>query len=147
MSATLQEQKFQQYFNNCPIVYVSGRMFPVKVYYQKEISTLINIRRTNPNDNEAIMEPKFDPQFISNLLTYIVTHYPKRGEVSSTSSLPHSNSRGEAILIFLSGIQQIEQLNKMLRQNKQLKSNNIKVRVAIVVLLFQFHTIALLIFI
>jgi ATP-dependent RNA helicase DHX36 len=37
MSATMQEEKFQQYFLNCPIYYISGRTFPVSIYYLKDI--------------------------------------------------------------------------------------------------------------
>lgn len=124
MSATLQEDKFQKYFNDCPIVYVSGRMFPVKVHYKEEILTMMTQRRKQ-SENDMILEPSFDPQFVSSLLSYIVTHYPKPGEVRPESNA--GKSRGEAVLIFLSGIQQIEQLNKVIRQNKDLKSDRFKV--------------------
>jgi len=37
MSATMQEQRFSDYFNGCPIVYVSGRTFPVTLHYLADI--------------------------------------------------------------------------------------------------------------
>jgi ATP-dependent RNA helicase DHX36 len=37
MSATMQEEKFQKYFSNCPVYYISGRTFPVSIYYLKDI--------------------------------------------------------------------------------------------------------------
>jgi HrpA-like RNA helicase len=39
----------------------------------------------------------------------------------------NKKDRGEAILIFLSGIQQIEKLNQTLRQNNKLKTKSVQV--------------------
>ena len=36
MSATLEAKKFQSYFNNCPLIEVSGRKFPVEIKYCTE---------------------------------------------------------------------------------------------------------------
>jgi HrpA-like RNA helicase len=36
MSATLQADAFSKYFNNAPVLYVSGRQFPVSIYYADE---------------------------------------------------------------------------------------------------------------
>lgn len=36
MSATLDAEKFQKYFDNAPLLKVPGRTFPVQVYYSKE---------------------------------------------------------------------------------------------------------------
>lgn len=35
MSATLEEKKFQQYFETAPLIHISGRMFGVEVYYSR----------------------------------------------------------------------------------------------------------------
>jgi HrpA-like RNA helicase len=32
-SATINEEMFQNYFNNCPLVKISGRTFPVEIQY------------------------------------------------------------------------------------------------------------------
>ncbi|OQS04031.1 ATP-dependent RNA helicase [Thraustotheca clavata] len=37
MSATLNAQAFQNYFNNCPIVNVPGRLFPVTINYLEDV--------------------------------------------------------------------------------------------------------------
>jgi len=54
MSATLDEKKFQTYFNNAPLMSVSGRMFPVEVFYSlkptkdyvmEAVDCVVNIHR------------------------------------------------------------------------------------------------------
>ena len=34
MSATIDKNKFSEYFNNCPVIEVPGQAFPVKIYYE-----------------------------------------------------------------------------------------------------------------
>jgi HrpA-like RNA helicase len=34
-SATLNIDKFSQYFNYCPVIRIPGRMFPVDIYHSK----------------------------------------------------------------------------------------------------------------
>lgn len=41
MSATMQENLFPSYFNNCPIVYVSGRTFPISMHYIEEVHEVV----------------------------------------------------------------------------------------------------------
>lgn len=36
MSATLEAQKFQKYFNDAPLLAVPGRLFPVEIFYTPE---------------------------------------------------------------------------------------------------------------
>lgn len=36
MSATLDAGKFQEYFNNCPLLSVPGRTHPVEIFYTPE---------------------------------------------------------------------------------------------------------------
>lgn len=36
MSATLDAEKFQQYFDNCPMLSIPGRTFPVEIFYTPE---------------------------------------------------------------------------------------------------------------
>lgn len=56
-SATLDSQKFSQYFDNCPVFHIKGRTFPVKIYYTKTpeldyleatIDTIIDVHSNNP---------------------------------------------------------------------------------------------------
>ena len=41
MSATMKEELFSEYFGKCPIVYVSGRTFPVQDHFIGEVHDLI----------------------------------------------------------------------------------------------------------
>eukprot|EP01033_Poteriospumella_lacustris_P016553 gene16553-11841_t len=41
MSATMQEQIFQNYFHQCPIIYVPGRTFPVTPHYPRDMEELL----------------------------------------------------------------------------------------------------------
>ncbi len=84
MSATLQESVFQRYFNNCPILYVSGRTYPVDSYYLDDILDLLKsptilppssskAARRGAGGGEYIDEPKFDPELIKDLIVKIVS--------------------------------------------------------------------------
>lgn len=57
MSATMDVDHFSQYFNDCEILYLTGRTYPVKVMHTKEpqndythaaMSTLFKIHNTAP---------------------------------------------------------------------------------------------------
>lgn len=57
MSATMDVDHFSKYFNNCEILYLTGRTYPVKIFHTKEpqtdyvhscMSTLFEIHRTAP---------------------------------------------------------------------------------------------------
>lgn len=41
MSATMKEEAFSAYFGNCPIVYVSGRSYPVTLHYLGDVHELV----------------------------------------------------------------------------------------------------------
>lgn len=50
----------------------------------------------------------------------------KKLNSSENSKLPAGDGKGEAILVFLSGIQQIEKLQKCIRANKNIQKLSIK---------------------
>lgn len=35
MSATMDVDTFSKYFNNCPVIYLEGRTYPVTIYHSK----------------------------------------------------------------------------------------------------------------
>jgi hypothetical protein len=70
--------------------------------------------------NQVSTEPRFDPVLISELVVHIVSNQFKESS--------NKTDRGQAILIFLSGIQQIEKLNQTLKQNNKLKAKSIQVK-------------------
>lgn len=65
MSATMQEYKFQEYFQHCPVLYVSGRTFPVTQHYLPDIETFIKQNSTangasgNNNNNKGNGNAKY----------------------------------------------------------------------------------------
>jgi HrpA-like RNA helicase len=42
MTATMQESLFQEYFTNCPTIWVSGRTFPITYHYLDEIEQILS---------------------------------------------------------------------------------------------------------
>lgn len=57
MSATMNVDIFSSYLNNCPVIYLEGRTYPVTVYYMKNKSndyqhtalcTVFQIHRESP---------------------------------------------------------------------------------------------------
>jgi ATP-dependent RNA helicase DHX36 len=160
MSATLQEQKFSDYFSNntlsnnnsgksnnssnvCPIVYVSGRCYPVTMHYLPEIERIVNSsssvvkysssssgKKGNKNNNNSgnnkkkekgdesgqqqkhinDYKPYFDPELIAGLVATIINTSMSNNKPGNNNN--GNNNRGEAILVFLSGIQAIEKVQK-----------------------------------
>lgn len=80
MSATMNAQKFQDYFNGAPIISVPGRQFPVKIMYAPEI---------------------LDDYVDACLVTIFQIHKEK--------------TKGD-ILCFLTGQEEIENLEKLLKE-------------------------------
>lgn len=179
MSATVQDELFSSYFS-CPVIRVSGRTFPVDIYYLEDCHKLIRDAqlqsgsrsknklgqfsctqeqmeggkqsiRTNrksgkncvddDGDNEDIHNlamipkgPKFDPEAVAELVIRLIqTHSfqqhdsdsqlnvttTQNGETKPTptenSTNSSSASRGDAVLVFLSGLQAIQQVSRALR--------------------------------
>ncbi len=150
MSATLQEESFQQYFSNCPVVYVAGRTFPVTIHYMEEIRQKLKnsraIAATNSFSNtptkfnnkgsgnvgvpEVIDYPKFDAEVVADVVCHIVsTNTTNKAPIPGlvVANQETIRKRGEAILIFLSGIQSIDKVHKALKARQILKSPSIKV--------------------
>ncbi|OMJ12419.1 putative ATP-dependent RNA helicase DHX33 [Smittium culicis] len=85
MSATLDAEKFSNYFNGAPILYVSGRQYPVKIKYT--------------------YEPQNDYLDAAHL-TVMQTHL-------------ETNTDSGDILVFLSGQEEIESLEKLIRETSK----------------------------
>jgi ATP-dependent RNA helicase DHX29 len=75
----------------------------------------------------ALLEPKFDPEFVAELIYYIIQHFKpskKRDEDEDEvqgNNKPMADGKGEAILVFLSGIQQMEKVQKAIKSNKSIQ--------------------------
>ena len=94
-SATIDLERFSQHFNNAPIIEVSGRTFPVDVWYRPLLEN---------SDEENDVEP--------DLYSAIV------GAVHDIELYERTNSRtrGGDILIFLSGEREIREAAEALRK-------------------------------
>ena len=64
MSATLDAGKFQQYFNDAPLLKIPGRTFPVEIYYTGEperdyleaaIRTVIQIHLCEEDEGDVLL--------------------------------------------------------------------------------------------
>jgi HrpA-like RNA helicase len=137
MSATLDEELVAGYFDNCPIVHIPGRMYPVQLQYlddalraiarnpvarprsevveriepfveetfrqKKQLGKVASASIENTLDStdiDANIYPAFDASLVANLVRVIV----KESEV------------GGAVLVFLSGIMQIRQVEAELKR-------------------------------
>ncbi|XP_053209462.1 probable ATP-dependent RNA helicase DHX34 isoform X2 [Panonychus citri] len=82
MSATINVDLFSNYFGNCPVIQVPGRLYPIQLYYQPVSSD--SYKRGN----------RINPEPYLRLLKMIDDKYP-------------SSERGD-VLIFLSGLTDIQ---------------------------------------
>ena len=90
-SATLDSEKFGTYFNNCPVIRIPGRIFPVDIYHSKtkQVMTL-----TGPSNNSYIQAAV---------------------EVVMKIHRSKDNQDGH-ILVFLTGQDEIEKACSLIRQ-------------------------------
>ncbi|CAL1264449.1 unnamed protein product [Larinioides sclopetarius] len=82
MSATINIELFTEYFNNCPVIQVPGRLFPIQVKYCPV-----------PSEEMKTLTGKLNPAPYIRVLNLIDQKYPK-------------DERGD-VLIFLSGMNEI----------------------------------------
>jgi HrpA-like RNA helicase len=148
MSATLQESLFANYFQS-PTVYVSGRTFPVQVHYLPEILSLVaqgqsvvakergklkdsrfskvssvdrlKMHIGRGNEASTLKLPPFDAEIIAEVVIRIVQKFSKLSIVSATST--QQADTGDAVLVFLSGIQAIQKVERALRRRNMASMN------------------------
>ncbi|KAH8413569.1 hypothetical protein KR009_012359 [Drosophila setifemur] len=136
MSATVREQDFCDYFNNCPMFRIEGVMFPVKMHYLEDVLSMTNYEFQKSRDRR----PKRDrPErrmrhaaMIEPYIRRIRSSYDVR--VLDKLRLPESegcedmefiadlvyficdNEPEGAILVFLPGYDKISQLYNLLEK-------------------------------
>ncbi|SPP79617.1 ATP-dependent DNA/RNA helicase DHX36 [Drosophila guanche] len=137
MSATVREQDFCDYFENCPMFRIEGVMFPVRMLYLEDVLSLTNYQFDN-NSRGSKRKPRQDRrecvmEHEAMILPYVrrVRHmYDRR--VLDQLRLPESEGCEDidfiadlvyyicehepegAILVFLPGFDKISKLNKAL---------------------------------
>ncbi len=130
MSATLDESLFSSYFNNCPVINISGRTFPVEIHYQEDVDLIVSklwpTHRLSDTRAHEIAETRSmsgpgvcDIRLIAQLVVGIITQFSCADGGHSASA----RNRGEGILVFLPGMQtmsKVEHEIKSLVRNMKL---------------------------
>lgn len=104
MSASMDASLFSQYFDNCPIISVPGRCFPVQNLYLEDIADAINV---NCNNTPSTRNPRLNLDLIVQLIQHIdVTRDPG------------------SILCFMPGWKEMKALQKELESLSDRKTRN-----------------------
>jgi HrpA-like RNA helicase len=131
MSATLDENLFSRYFSSCPVITVPGRAFPVQLHYIEEINDMVRryssgALRSEENEGAerfsrvvSISPQTCDEEYIANLILSIINKF-------STMHSENIGSSGDAILVFLPGLQTIRKIDFELK----LKLRNLKLSIS-----------------
>uniref|UniRef100_A0AAX7VV32 ATP-dependent DNA/RNA helicase DHX36 n=1 Tax=Astatotilapia calliptera TaxID=8154 RepID=A0AAX7VV32_ASTCA len=107
MSATLNAEKFSQYFDNCPMIHIPGLTFPVEEFLLEDIIEMTRYSDTTIEALEILdRDEKIDLDLILALIRYIVL-----------------NGEEGAILVFLPGWDNISTLNDLLMAQQMFRSD------------------------
>ena len=142
MSATVDAQRFSNYFDDAPVLNVPGRTFPVQTKYLEDAIELTGHSgpttgkyeedddEVNTDDAKAVMaqldQAMYSPKTVNTLSQYDdyrIDYELILKLVSEVASRPDYVQYSKAILIFLPGIGEIRQLNDMLVGHPSLGSN------------------------
>lgn len=123
MSATMNSKKFSEYFNNCPVIDVDGRMFKIETIHLDELLIRTDYRTeamdkymASQTSNEAIssleayQRTKQSNEIDHTLLLHTITH------IHTKTSMDGS------ILVFLPGIDDITKQKKMILEESSLQN-------------------------
>ncbi|XP_062105694.1 DExH-box ATP-dependent RNA helicase DExH6-like isoform X2 [Humulus lupulus] len=64
MSATLDADRFSQYFGGCPIIRVPGFTYPVKTYYLEDVLSILQAEGNNHLDNSILCATRIESELI-----------------------------------------------------------------------------------
>uniref|UniRef100_A0AAA9S1G7 ATP-dependent DNA/RNA helicase DHX36 n=2 Tax=Bos TaxID=9903 RepID=A0AAA9S1G7_BOVIN len=106
MSATLNAEKFSEYFGNCPMIHIPGFTFPVVEYLLEDIIEKIRYSASTVDVVEMMDDEKVDLNLIAALIRYIVLE-----------------EEDGAILVFLPGWDNISTLHDLLMSQVMFKSD------------------------
>ena len=143
MSATINADMFSQYFNNCPSIHIPGMTFPVQDFYLEDILKLTDFR-VRPKHPKRFRPPPGSPSFKEDV-EYTKFMVPYVEELEAKRSYPFhvlkslrmreseeapdeliaellhhicTQEGAGAILIFLSGWEQISRLHRKLTADR-----------------------------
>lgn len=80
MSATIESNTFSRYFNNCPLIEIPGRLYPIENYFLEDV--LFRVDRYNAKIDEVKRQFKSTPDFARAL---VQNHH--RAEVVNTANM------------------------------------------------------------
>ncbi|KAG8581021.1 hypothetical protein GDO81_007518 [Engystomops pustulosus] len=106
MSATLNAEKFSQYFDGCPMLHIPGLTFPVKEYLLEDVYEMVKYSESTIHAIQYTDDEKVNLQLIVELIRHIVL----KGEDG-------------AILVFLPGWDNISTLHDLLMAQVMFKSD------------------------
>ncbi|KAK9266485.1 hypothetical protein L1049_001691 [Liquidambar formosana] len=64
MSATIDAERFSQYFGGCPIIRVPGFTYPVKTFYLEDVLSILKSTESNHLDSDSISVLTEDPDLV-----------------------------------------------------------------------------------
>lgn len=133
MSATVREQDFCDYFNNCPMLRIQGTMFPVEMLYLEDVLSLTGYRFGNRKAGRNKRSMRDQPEYRTMIEPYIrrirgkyadrvldqlrLTESEGCEEIDFIADLIFyicENKPDGAILVFMPGFDKISQLHKTL---------------------------------
>lgn len=139
MSATLNADQFSRYFNGIPTIEIPGFTYPVEEYYLENILGMISFHFPEPKRSYSGRKQRsIDPIFNNYVLPYVndleksqlcpksVTSQLKNPEsenlnINLIAEVIYHICKTEpegAILVFVPGLSQIQDLNKQLTGNR-----------------------------
>lgn len=144
MSATINSNLLSEYFNNCPVLNIAGRSFPVETVYLEDILSKLDFRfrstrnrsgaDSHPNhldiEYNQIMAPFVEEMEANHSYPFHVLKSLRKRESEESPEmlimalLKHICAREAdgAILIFFPGWEQIKRLNKLLLSDRTFSS-------------------------
>ncbi|KYN43416.1 putative ATP-dependent RNA helicase DHX36 [Trachymyrmex septentrionalis] len=147
MSATLNAESFSKYFNNCPMIHIPGFTYPVKEFYLEDVLSLVNhkfpeappepkgyrkhIKRykeqqykkeefldiLQPYVRQLMLEKKYEKHVIEQLRNPNSENLSLELIEKLVRYICNTKDPG-AILIFLPGMLDISNLNKMMLESR-----------------------------
>ena len=143
MSATLNAEKFSQYFGNCPIINIPGFTFPVEEFYLEDVLEMTKYKpHGKPSfDNNWRLKSKISRQQreYENDMSHWLRMLEDSGNysqhtldllksaecenldmdlVAATVNYIHRQHREGAILVFVPGWEQISKVHKLLTEDR-----------------------------
>nr|XP_049465323.1 3'-5' RNA helicase YTHDC2-like [Anopheles coluzzii] len=64
MSATIESDTFSKYFNNCPVIEIPGRLFPIETFFLEDILLNVDTSNHNVKDIRKKMMKSFEAQTV-----------------------------------------------------------------------------------